>query len=33
MGENSIVIKHVGKGVIVDNEKQMYMWVHMTKML
>jgi hypothetical protein len=24
MGEKSVVVKHVGKGVIVDSEKQMY---------
>jgi hypothetical protein len=31
--EKSVVIKHVGKGVIVDSEKQMYRWVHMAKMI
>jgi hypothetical protein len=31
MGEKNVVVKHVGKGVIVDSEKQMYRWVHMAK--
>jgi UDP-N-acetylglucosamine transferase subunit ALG13 len=30
-GEKSIVVKHVGKGVIVDSKKHMYRWVHMEK--
>jgi hypothetical protein len=31
-GEKNIVVKHVGKGVIVDNKEQMYRWMCMTKM-
>jgi hypothetical protein len=32
-GEKRVVAMHVGKGVIVDSEKQMYKWVCMAKML
>jgi hypothetical protein len=31
--EKSVVVKHVGKGVIVDSKKQMYKWVYMAKTL
>jgi hypothetical protein len=27
-GENSVVVKHVGKGVTMNSDKQMYRWVH-----
>jgi hypothetical protein len=33
MGEKNVGIKHVGKEVIVDSEKQMYRWVRMAKNL
>jgi hypothetical protein len=29
MGENRVVIEHIGKRVIVDSEKQMCRWMHM----
>jgi hypothetical protein len=31
MGEKKVVVKHVGKGVIVDSKKQMYRWMRMEK--
>jgi hypothetical protein len=31
--EKNVLVKHVGKGVIVDSEKQMCRWVHMAKTL
>jgi hypothetical protein len=31
MGENCVVVKHVGKEVIVSSEKQMNSWVYMAK--
>jgi hypothetical protein len=33
MGRKSVVVLHVKKVFIVDNEKQMYMWVRMAKTL
>jgi hypothetical protein len=33
MGEKSIVVKHVGKEVIVDSKKEMYRWMYMAKTL
>jgi hypothetical protein len=31
--KKKVIIEHVGKGVIVDSEKQMYRWVRMAKTL
>jgi hypothetical protein len=33
MGEKGVVVKHVGKGVIVDSKKQMCRWMYMAKTL
>jgi hypothetical protein len=33
MGEKSVVVNHVEKGVNVGSEKQMYRWVYMAKTL
>jgi hypothetical protein len=31
--EKSVVVKHGGKGIIVDSEKQLYKWICMAIML
>jgi hypothetical protein len=31
MGEKRVVVEHVGKGVILDREKQMCRWVRIAK--
>jgi hypothetical protein len=33
MGEKRVVVKHVGKGIIVDSKKQMCRWMCMIKNL
>jgi hypothetical protein len=33
MGEKKVVIEYVGKGAIVDSEKQMCRWMHKAKTL
>jgi hypothetical protein len=33
MGEKKVVLEHLGKGVIVDSEKQMCRWVRMVETL
>jgi hypothetical protein len=33
MEEKGMVVEYVGKGVIVDSEKQMCRWMHMAEVL
>jgi hypothetical protein len=33
MGENGVVVEHIGKEVIVDSKKKLYRWEHMVETL